>query len=144
MAAFEEQDCITCFIRFGVPQGFTNRRQQDKASFYCPNGHSMAYTESDLDRMRRERDRLKQDAARLEEEKRAALNAANAQLERAHAAERRASAARGQVTKLKNRAANGVCPCCNRTFADLAAHMKTKHAGFLAEEVHGDVGKAMH
>lgn len=30
-------------------------------------------------------------------------------------------------TRLKNRAAAGVCPCCNRTFKQLAAHMKTKH-----------------
>ena len=27
---------------------------------------------------------------------------------------------------------NGVCPCCTRTFPNLAAHMKTKHPDFGA------------
>ena len=49
-------------------------------------------------------------------------------------AERRASAARGQVTKLKNRAAAGVCPCCNRQFQNLKNHMATKHPEFNAPE----------
>ncbi len=40
---------------------------------------------------------------------------------------RQKAAAKGQVTKLKNRAAAGVCPCCNRTFKQLATHMQMKH-----------------
>ncbi|WP_159103999.1 hypothetical protein [Rhodopseudomonas sp. B29] len=49
------------------------------------------------------------------------------------AAERRAAAARGQVTKIKNRVGHGVCPCCNRTFANLARHMAGEHPGYTAE-----------
>lgn len=44
-------------------------------------------------------------------------------------------AARGQVTRLKNRAAAGVCPCCNRTFHQLVRHMAAKHPDFAAEPV---------
>jgi len=45
---------------------------------------------------------------------------------------RRVSAARGRVTKIKRRVQHGVCPCCNRTFSNLASHMKTKHPEFEA------------
>jgi hypothetical protein len=132
---FEDQDCICCFIRFRVPKGFTERRRQDKRSFFCPNGHSMSYTENEADRLRRERDRLKQDQARLEDEARMWQATADDQRRQREAAERQAAAARGQVTKLKNRAANGVCPCCNRTFQNLARHMATKHPTFMADDV---------
>jgi len=40
---------------------------------------------------------------------------------------RQKAAAKGQLTKTKRRVANGVCPCCNRTFADLSAHMHGQH-----------------
>lgn len=111
-------------------------------TFYCIWGHPQVYTKgpTEADELRRERDRLKQQAARLEDEKRIAWNTANAQADRAAAAERRASAARGQVTKLKKRAAAGVCPCCNRQFTDLQRHMASKHAGFVAEEVQAEAG----
>tara|TARA_Y100000310_G_scaffold338946_1_gene430083 strand:- start:1163 stop:1354 length:192 start_codon:yes stop_codon:yes gene_type:complete len=46
------------------------------------------------------------------------------------AAEKTASTYKGQVTKLKNRAKAGVCPCCNRTFQNLSRHMETKHPDF--------------
>ena len=41
--------------------------------------------------------------------------------------DRKLSASKGQMTKLKNRVKNGVCPCCNRTFVNLLRHMKSKH-----------------
>ena len=125
---FEDQDCITCFMQFRVPQGFTAARRRDGRSFYCPNGHSMSYPlgESEADKLRRERDRLVQRMA----EKDDTIHALEASRARA---ERKASAARGHVTKIKKRAANGVCPCCNRTFADLARHMGTKHPGYVSE-----------
>lgn len=37
-------------------------------------------------------------------------------------------------TRIKNRIAHGVCPCCNRTFKDLAAHMNTKHPNYATAE----------
>jgi hypothetical protein len=49
-------------------------------------------------------------------------------------AERRLSATRGVVTRIRNRVANGVCPCCNRTFADLHRHMASQHPEFVEME----------
>lgn len=134
---FEKQDCINCKIVFLVPEGFTAQRREDCKTFYCPNGHSMVYSKEQTEeaKLRRERDRLKQEAARLEDRARAAERAEAAAQEHAEYQARRAAAARGQVTRLKNRAAAGVCPCCNRTFVNLQRHMASKHAGFTAEDV---------
>lgn len=43
------------------------------------------------------------------------------------------TAAVGQVTKLKNRVGHGVCPCCNRSFGNLARHIESEHPTFIAE-----------
>jgi len=120
-------------VQFGVPIGYTARRREDKQTFYCPNGHSMAYSESEADRLRTERDRLAQRIAQRDDE----IKDKQAEIERQRAlneaAWRRVSAAKGQITKLKNRAAKGVCPCCNRHFTNLERHMHSQHPGFVAE-----------
>ncbi len=120
-------NCTRCGVLFGMPDGFLDNRRDDKRSFHCPNGHSMSYTESEADRLRRERNRLKQAIAQREDE---------ARHERAmrEVAERSASAYKGQVTKLKRRAKAGVCPCCNRHFINLERHMASKHPDMNPEE----------
>ena len=84
--------------------------------------------ESEEDKLRHERDRLQQQLAQKDD-------AIAYQRQMRETAERQAAAKRGQVTKLKKRAAAGVCPCCNRTFVELQRHMATKHPTFTAEEV---------
>lgn len=137
MAEFVAETCLTCKVRFGMLAETMTSLRQSQRNFHCPWGHSMFYPQgpAEVDQLRLERDRLKQEAARLEDEKRIAWLTANDQRERAAAAERRASAARGQVTKLRNRAAAGVCPCCNRTFVQLQRHMAAKHPTFKTEEI---------
>ena len=66
---FEEQDCITCGVRFGLPINMTQNLRNSKKTFYCPNGHTMVYRDdNEADRLRRELDRAKQNNARLVEE----------------------------------------------------------------------------
>lgn len=133
-------NCYRCQEPIWLEKAHEAVLRRSRATFHCLWGHGQVFAESETeaDKLRRERDRLKQEAARLEEEKRGAWATANRQRELREAAERRASAARGQVTRLKNRAAAGVCPCCNRTFSDLQRHMATKHKGFIAEPVDGE------
>lgn len=131
MGDFEEETCCFCFVRFGVPIGFVARRRADKRDFWCPNGHGMSYTESELDKVRRERDRLAQKISEKDDE----IRTANDRIERT---ERRLSAAAGHVTKLKNKAARGECPCCHKSFVQLWTHMRKEHKGFLAEPINGD------
>lgn len=122
---FEAVICCTCALGFYIPSEFENARRRDGAVFYCPSGHQLTYGASEADILRRERDRLKQDAARLEEEARLAWNTATAELARAKRAE-------AEVRRVTKRATAAVCPCCNRSFSQLARHMKTKHPDVVA------------
>lgn len=107
-------ECTNCGVVYGVSEDYEDRRRQDHKSFYCPNGHSQYYPQKSRE------ERLK-----------AQLEATSSQLSRTQSrlevTRRQKAAAKGQLTKTKRRIANGVCPCCNRTFADLAAHMNCKH-----------------
>lgn len=85
--------------------------------FYCPNGHELRYlgkTESQKLREQLERER----------ERSGRISADRDQIEAS------LRATKGVVTKLQKRASAGVCPCCNRTFSQLARHMKSKHPDF--------------
>lgn len=122
--------CIQCKCVVWLPDELYNaaQRGRGKVQFFCGYGHSMVFAvgESENDKLRRERDRLAQQIAERDDRIRQ-------ERERAEAAERRASAARGQVTRIKNRVSHGVCPCCSRTFENLARHMTSKHPDYRAE-----------
>lgn len=47
-----------------------------------------------------------------------------------YAADRAAAADWAQLTKTRKRIANGVCPCCHRTFQNLARHMAGQHPAY--------------
>lgn len=112
--------CAACGIEFGMPAQYNSARREDGKSFYCPNGHSLSYGNGENEKLRRERDRLKQQQARWDDERRELQG-------RIEAEGRRRAAARGQVTRLKNRAKAGLCPCCNRHFTNLERHMASQH-----------------
>lgn len=113
------QQCVGCAMHWMQPKFFDDQRRRDKKDFYCPNGHAQAYRESEADVLRRERDRLQQRLAQKDDEIRDL--------------EGRRRAALGQVTKLRKRVGNGVCPCCTRSFANVERHMRMKHPEFKAE-----------
>lgn len=123
---FVEVRCSKCDVQFCMTETMQRARQNDGETFYCPNGHPRVYRETEADRLRRERDRLTQRLAQRDDEIQRVRDARDA-------ADRRAAAARGQVTKIKNRVGHGVCPCCNRSFENLARHISSKHPTFTAE-----------
>lgn len=136
MMALDELKCAQCSVVFGVQRETLKHLRQSSQSFYCTFGHSNYYPqgESEQDRLRRERDRLKQQLAERDDDiARERRKTETERQERRHA-ERRVSAYRGQVTKIKNRVAAGTCPCCNRTFQNLARHMSAKHPDFRKED----------
>lgn len=111
------EDCISCGVEFGLPLGLQQARLQDHRSFYCPNGHSMHYTaKTDVEKL----SEAKQKLASAQEE-------ARIQAARALQAENELSASRAEAERIAKRTKAGVCPCCNRSFVQLARHMKTKH-----------------
>lgn len=120
--------CRNCGIKFGVPDSWDNARRNDGKSFCCPNGHWQSYHETDLDRLHKILQR--EQAARKQAEEHARHRTADCQhMERSRAA------TKGALTRTKNRIARGVCPCCNRTFRDLAQHMKHKHPEYAGSDV---------
>lgn len=135
--------CPTCMMWHGIPIEIETaaRARKGVMSIYCPNGHSWYFTagESSETLLRRERDRLKQQLAEKEDAIRAERERADRRVlyerEQKEAAQRQAAARKGVVTRMKSRAAAGLCPCCNRTFENLHKHMGTKHPGYKAEEV---------
>ena len=126
---FEVHACCRCGIAFAVTKEFNRECLDDRGprgkQFYCPNGHGQHYTgKTEADR---ERERAEALAAQVE---RANRRAANAQ-EDARAARASLVATKGHLTRSRRRAAGGVCPCCNRTFANVARHVAGQHPAFV-------------
>lgn len=124
--------CYKCRSDMWIPQALHEAAMAGRGTieFYCAYGHGQVYAvgETEADKLRRERDRLAQQIAQRDDE-------IAHQLKLREAAERSVSAMRGQVTRIKNRVGNGVCPCCNRSFSDLTRHMHTKHPEYAINNV---------
>jgi hypothetical protein len=127
LETFEVIECAACGVPFAITKRFNDGRRESKEQFYCPNGHTLSYKESPADLLRRDRDRLAQSIAEKDDE------IARERAMRQDAI-RSNTALRGRVTKLSKRAAHGTCPCCNRTFQQLARHMAQKHPEFITKD----------
>lgn len=114
--------CYKCSIPFAVPNRYKEHLLQTRESFYCPNGHSQAYVQST-------EDILKKKIANLETTIYDKNNTVQSlqKLYRNKTIENKRNKTMLKNTKL--RVSNGVCPCCNRTFQNLAEHFKTEHPG---------------
>jgi hypothetical protein len=123
-----DKHCPTCFIHYAAPRALFDKRNDEGGNWHCPNGHTIVFRQTALakaqaeaEALRHERDQLKQNEAWF--------------VERLDTERKEKRALKGQLTKVHKRVGNGVCPCCNRSFADLKRHMASKHAGFKAEAV---------
>lgn len=130
IATLVSESCYKCGVVFGLESRHRDQLLKSHEDFYCPNGHSQHYiSETEAERRARlaeERAKSAENTAQFYRE-RAASNAREANIQT-----HRARALKGHVTRIKRRVANGVCPCCQRTFSNLAAHMETKHPKYGA------------
>ncbi len=120
--------CCDC----GVPMALTERtynaaKENSTYGFYCERGHVQFFMDGEVQRLRK-------DLERKQKELEWSAQSVKMARELAEQEKRNAAAARGQVTKLKNRVKNGVCPCCNRSFENLKKHMTTKHPEFVVDK----------
>jgi hypothetical protein len=113
-------DCGACHISFAIPRDMLTARQADGRDFWCPNGCKIHYFETENAKLK----------AKLEREQRWRKDAETS----ARAAYDQAQAAEGHVTRIKRRVGNGVCPCCNRHFANVERHMNSQHPGYQDTE----------
>lgn len=120
------QTTCWCGTPFALPAELLSAAHKAGHTIYCPHGHSVCWKDTETDKLRRERDRLKQDQARLEDESKQAWTTAAALRERAEKAEKAAK-------RLKKRTSAGTCPCCSRTFSNMAEHMKHQHPEFVTD-----------
>jgi hypothetical protein len=119
--ALEVMTCINCGVAFAMQADMNRIRLRDHDWFYCPAGHAQRYTgPSDVERLRKQ---LKA----VEQERNLLASRVSLESDQRQAAERSLRATKGQLTKIKNRVANGVCPVCNRSFSALHRHMESKH-----------------
>ena len=116
---------VTCWcgMAHAVPEELRDyqlrqhRDDRNPIGIYCPLGHShIPAGEGEAERLRKQLER--------EQQRLAATRDLLAHEERSHAA------TRGHLTRTKKRVGNGVCPCCGRTFQQLARHMKVKHPDY--------------
>lgn len=115
-----------CGMRHAVPVELEEHQNRahargERFSIYCPLGHG--YIPAGEPESARLRARLAQEIAR-HDQTRAELRTVEA----------RRRATLGAKTRLVNRVRNGVCIFCQRSFANLAAHMATKHEARNEEE----------
>lgn len=119
--------CGECGIHFAMDSVFRKEKKVTGDGWFCPNGHSRVYRETEAQRLQKQLDA-----------KQAALEGARASVQRERdwrrETERSNSALKGVVTRTKNRAAAGLCPCCRRTFSQLARHMKNQHPEYAQSD----------
>jgi hypothetical protein len=114
-------DCTECGGHIALSENLERNMRESHRTFYCPIGHSQFFPAlSEAERLRKALHAAELEKTRL------AQHARDSQA----ATDRKAielAVAQREAARLKKRAVAGVCPCCTRTFAQLARHMKTKH-----------------
>lgn len=115
--------CGECGGAYALNARYVQQRREEGGFWNCPycqcnwgfprNGSELArlkrkleYTEADAMAAREQRDRN----------------------------ERRRRAEKAAKTRLRNRVANGVCPCCSRHFTNLERHIQSQHPEFTGNE----------
>lgn len=123
----EVTDCPSCGVDFALPARLLRERREKGGSFWCPNGHSLSFTDTELEKLRKRTKSLDAQLTSTRDQR----DAARADRD---AVDRSRTALRGVITRERNRVGRGVCPCCNRTFAELGRHMQSQHPEYATED----------
>jgi hypothetical protein len=110
-----------CGIHMAIPDDLYSIANRNKGkTVWCPLGHQFIFSntvEEQLAEAKRETARARQ--------RESAVRDLLTHEENSH------RSTRGHLTRQKRRIAAGVCPCCNRTFRDLARHMEGQHPDYV-------------
>lgn len=123
----ETMTCGECGIVFAAPASFWRERREEHRGWYCPNGHSRIFTETEADRLRQALAANERELAR----RIAQLDQAEA---RARELDQEARTSKAALARVQRRVQHGVCPCCNRTFQNLQRHMHGQHPTYVETE----------
>lgn len=118
--------CPVCCIPYAIPETMSAERYRNGGDWFCPNGHKLHYATPEVDKLRKELETVKTEAARKIDSAWQTANTATSKLREVEQ----------ERDRERKRAANGVCPCCKRSFKALRRHMDRKHP-----EYGGDASK---
>jgi hypothetical protein len=108
-------NCCSCGIVFAMPDSLMRKLKENGDWLFCPNGHRQHFCETEADRLRKMLEQANRSKTTLTDDYAKLVKRTNG-LER-------------EKKRLMSRVSAGVCPCCNRTFANLARHMASQHKG---------------
>lgn len=109
--------CGKCGGVFALNKVFMDNARSNAGSYHCPYCETpWGWSENDADRLRKQ----------LETRERE-LREAKCEILRKQQLLDAEQQARERAEKKLRRVNNGVCPCCKRSFSNLARHMATKH-----------------
>jgi len=117
-------ECPSCGVLYGLSESYRTKRKSDGAWWHCPNGHSLHYHDT-AEQMARKAAERRAEAAEAEANRQ--KNAREWAERRAKGANIAAGKAKAAQRRLLHRVECGVCPHCQRTFKQLAAHIRSKH-----------------
>lgn len=105
-----EINCGLCGATYAINERYRQQCYDHGRSWNCPYCKAnWGYQGSEIDRLKKQL----QEKTELQERTLSRLNESEREREKAN-----------------KRTKAGVCPCCNRTFKQLARHMETKHKDF--------------
>jgi hypothetical protein len=109
-----QHQCGNCGIIFGMEKTYKQNLVSNDGSYFCPNGCNRQFcAETGNAKLKKEL-----------EAKQSELSAARCEVLQER---QKREAIEKEQLRQKQRAAAGVCSCCNRTFSNLARHMASKH-----------------
>ena len=117
-------DCGECGGTYAISERYRQHKFENSGTWHCPYCKtSWGFTGSEIDNLK---EKLRNEAKRREWVEKDLANAEN-----------RVRAQKAAKTRLKNRIADGVCPCCNRTFQNLSRHMTSQHPDYTKDDKEG-------
>lgn len=116
--------CPSCSGVYAITNAYFNEAKRIggfKKPWTCPYcKEERGFGEGENDKLKKQIEELASNAEYFRKGRDAALQEAD------HFRKSR-DGMKGALCKERKRIVNGACPCCNRTFANLASHMKSKH-----------------
>ena len=120
-----EINCGCCGGTYAINERYHEKQEQVGGSWNCPyckvswgfaNNNENARLRKQLKQAQKSKEWAQQDARHEREQK--------------EEWKRKEQGQRSAKTRIKNRVAKGVCPCCNRTFMNLQKHMAGQHPDY--------------
>lgn len=115
-------DCGKCGGTYAINEQFRANCQQEGTGWTCPYCKTSWGYFRDNDNAK-----LKREIEDLKRQRDSARHSRDYYEKEADHFRRSRDGMKGALVKVKKRVGKGACPCCNRFFKNLAAHMDTQH-----------------